>query len=145
MTESANPMSMTRRRWLQMAGVLGAGALLTGCASQPSGGDAKDAKTSAVELSVYDPTGSIEITQTFAPRLDTLEGKTIAFVSDDAWEDARTFALMQDMFAEKYPNVNIITQDNFIHGIGMITEANNGLPEAMLEKGVDAVIVGNAG
>ena len=148
---------VTRLRMLQMAGALGIGALgtgamLAGCSSDPAKESASDDEAAAgaanagpVEISVYDPTGSIEITQTFAPRLDALEGKTIAFVSDDAWEDDRTFALIGELFAEKYPSVTVLTQDNFIHGIEAITKANNGLPEAMQEKGVDAVIVGNAG
>ena len=138
----SNSTNMTRRHMLQMTGILGAGALLSGCTTQQSG---EQDGAAAVELTLYDPSGSIEITQLFAPRLDTIEGKTIAFVSDDAWEDARTFELIKSEFAEKYPSVNIITQDNFIHGIEAITRADNGLGEAMIEKGVDAVIVGNAG
>ena len=146
----ANSFNMSRRRWLQFAGAAGVTALgaglLSGCSSEGSGDSAKDsASKSLFEGSVYDPTGSIEITQVYAPRLDSLEGKTIAFISDDAWEDDRTFDLIKDLFAEKYPTTTILMQDNFPHGIDSITRENNGIPELLKEQNVDAAIVGNAG
>lgn len=154
---------ISRRRMLQMTGILGAGAVLAGCSNQQASGGtsaASDASAAAsasasesaaattggpIELTVYDPTGNVEISQTFAPRLDSIDGKTIAFVADDAWEDVRTFELIKELIETNYPSTKIITQENFIHGIEAITKADNGLPEAMQEAEVDAVIVGNAG
>lgn len=140
--------ALSRRSMLLLAGALGAsagaGAVLGGCSSEQPAQDSQE-PSSSVEFNVYDPTGSIQVTQLFSPRLDSLEGKTIAFVSDDAWEDDRTFALIKQLFEERYPSVTIITQDNFISGIAAITAANNGIADKMLEMGVDAAIVGNAG
>ena len=36
-------------------------------------------------LEVFDPSGSSEVTQLHAPRLDSLDGKTIGFISNDMW------------------------------------------------------------
>ena len=135
---------MTRRRALQVTGAAAAAAMIAGCKKEEPA-PAPAPVPEKVELTVYEPTGSIAITQLHAPRLDTLDGKTIAFVSDDAWEDARTFAEIKRLIERDYPTVTIITQDNFIHGIEQITKANNGIPEKMKELGVDAAIIGNAG
>lgn len=141
---------LTRRNLLAAVGMVGAGAMLAGCSNGTDANksvetDVETQKSTPVELTVFDPSGSTEISQLHAPRLDTLDGKTIAFVSDDAWEDHRMFPLLKELFAEQYPNTTIIPQDNFIHGIDALTVENNGLPEAMQEKNVDGVIVGNAG
>ena len=40
-------------------------------------------------MEVFDPTGAMEITETHAPRLDTLAGKTIAELSNDSWQAHR--------------------------------------------------------
>ena len=135
---------MSRRRALQVTGVAAAAMALAGCGKQEET-TPEPAQPTSYEMKVYDPSGSIAITQLHTARLDTLEGKTIGFVSDDAWEDDRTFALIKELFAEQYPSVTIITQDNFTHGIEAITKANNGIAEKMKELGVDAAIVGNAG
>ena len=118
----------------QLTGVLGASALLAGCARGGDTGSQSDAAAGKMELKGYDPSGSIQITQTFAPRLDSLDGKTIAFVSDDSWEYERTFATIEKAIGEKYPTATIIGYDNFTHGIDAITKADNGLAEAMQEK-----------
>lgn len=130
------------------AGLFGALAL-SACSQDNQGttdtNSAQQQEQTSVELKVYEPTGSVAITHLHAARLDSLENKTIGFVSDDAWEDDRTFALIKDLFAEQYPSVTIITQDNFTHGIEAITKENNGIAEQMQALGVDAAIVGNAG
>lgn len=145
---------MTRRRVFQLAGAgaIGAGAMLAaaGC-SADAGSQAKDEQAQApaqpqgVTLTVYDPSGNVEITQTFAERLDTIEGKTIAFVGNSMWEEERTFALLQELMEAKYKDVKIITPDNFPRHSDDLTKAGNGIPEMLQEMGVDAAIVGNAG
>lgn len=139
---------LTRRRMLQLTGVsmLGAGAVIAG-AGCSSGGQANTAQsaTESVKLKVYDPSGNVEITSTFANRLDTIEGKTIAFVGNGMWEEDRTFALLKDEMTANYPGVTIIGPENFPRHSDELTVKNNGLPEKMQELGVDAVVVGNAG
>lgn len=139
---------MSRRRALQLtgAGVVGAGAFLAGCKKEePAPAPAPAPAPEKVELTLFDPTGAIEITQLHQPRLDTLDGKTIGFVSDKAWEDERTFALIKELLVAKYPTVTILDQSNFLSGIEEITKDNNGIAEVMQEMGVDAAIIGNAG
>lgn len=152
---------MTRRRMLQLTGVstLGLGTLaVTGCGAQEQKAqDAQDAQSEGdettaqadssgrVKISVYDPSGSVAITQSFAPRLDSLDDKTIAFVGNSMWEEERTFAEIERLLKEKYPTVTVIGQDNFPRHTQEITVENNGIAEKMQELGVDAAIVGNAG
>ena len=138
--------NLSRRHALGLAGagVFGAGIALAGCKQEEPAPEPSPAPEK-VELTLFDPTGAIEITRLHAPRLDTLEGKTIGFVSDKAWEDERTFALIKELLEAKYPGINIITQDHFLQGIEEITKDNNGIAEAMKELGVDGAIIGNAG
>lgn len=138
---------ISRRRALQAfgaAGAMGIG-LMAGCTKQESGSTEPPAAPKSVELEVLDPTGAIEITHLFTPRLDTLAGKTIAFISDDSWEDRRMFADIRPLLESMYEGISFIHEDEFIHGIGAITVANNGIPEVAKSKGADAAIVGNAG
>lgn len=144
-----NGMKLTRRRMLQLTGVgmLGAGVTFAGagCSNNAASSSGSSASDGSVTLSVYDPTGEVEITQEFAERLDGLDGKTIAFVGNGMWEEDRTFLLLQELMESKYSDITIITPDNFPRTSDLITVDDNGLPEMMEEMGVDGVIVGNAG
>lgn len=138
---------LSRRRMLQMSGMFGigaAGAMLAGCSGSGNGEPDPAPAPSTITLEVYDPSGSIEVTQTFTPRLDTLEGKTIGFVADEAWEDDRTFAMIKD-YLEKTYHCTVYWYDNWPKGIADITKVNNGIAEKMKAVGVDAAIIGNAG
>jgi hypothetical protein len=155
--------NLTRREMLKLTGIVGAGSLLAACAPQAVKETATvqptvpvqptDAPTAvptqvvpaSTTLKVYNPTGAYEVTQTFAPRLDSLDGKTIAFVGDDMWEEERSFPLLQQLLQAKYPTIKILTADKFVHGADAITKANDGLPKQMQDAGVQGVIVGNAG
>lgn len=147
--------SVTRRHMLQLtgAGVLGAAALASVGCDSASKEVAEEKKTDTAATAapvkqtytVYDPTGSVEITQTYAPRLDTVDGKTIAFASDGMWADDRTFELITQLFAEKHPTTTIIREDNFPIGIDALTKADNPIVGMMQDLHVDAAIIGNAG
>ena len=50
-----------------------------------------------VKIEVYDPTGAIEVTQLFAPRLSDLHGKTICELSNDTWEATRSLAAIREL------------------------------------------------
>ena len=139
-----NLQGMTRRRMLQLTGLSAIGAAaLAGCAKNGEG--EQEPVEEVKKVRVYDPTGGIEITQAFAPRLDTIEGKTIAFVSNDGWEAPRTFEKIKELFAERYPSVTILSWENWAHGTDNITKDKNGILKKLQEAGVDAAIVGNAG
>lgn len=136
--------SLSRRRMLQLTGTtaFAAAALaITGCAKEE---DEAPVNTD-ITLKVYDPTGSVEVSQTFSPRLDGIDGKTIAFLCNDMWQQDRTFAAIKEQLETRYTGVKVITQDNFPGTTQDLTKDKNGIAEMMKELGVDAAIVGNAG
>ncbi|MFC1928763.1 hypothetical protein ACFLXX_04150 [Chloroflexota bacterium] len=92
-------------------------------------------------LEVYNPAGTIEITQLYAPRLVDLSGKTICELSNLTWEDERTFPLIRELLKKRFPNVKIIPYTEFQDIYGMEPDA---LSEVLREKGCDGAIVGNA-
>ena len=81
---------------------------------------------------------------TYAERLSSLEGRTIAFVSNGAYEEARTFAFLRDALQRLF-RCRIIDRDAFPIGRGVLAKENNGVAETMADLGVDAAILGNAG
>ena len=93
-------------------------------------------------LEVFDPTGATEVTKLHAPRLDTLEGKTIALLSDDMWQAHRMLPLVREYLEERYPTATVIPETAFPMGTREIDcEETVDLLQA---KGVDAVVIGNA-
>lgn len=147
-----NQGKLSRRRMLQLTGVsmLGVGAMFAGAGCASDGGKGSAAGEGAensgkITLSVYDPSGNIEVTQEFAQRLDSLDGKTIAFLGNGMWEEDRTFDELEKLVAEAFPNTTIITPDNFPRHSDDLTKEDNGIADMMKEFNVDGVIVGNAG
>jgi hypothetical protein len=94
-----------------------------------------------VHLEVYDPTGVIEVVSQHAPRLADLNGKTIGELSDWIWEDFRTFPAIREELQKRFPAVKIIPYTEFPGLYGNDPEA---VAKAIVERGCDAVIVGNA-
>lgn len=93
-------------------------------------------------LEIFNPSGATEITRLHAARLPTLEGKTIAMLSDDMWQSHRMLPLLRKMLEARFDGIKIIPETEFPMGnTAMDTDA---AADMMLEKGVDAVIVGNA-
>jgi hypothetical protein len=93
-----------------------------------------------VTLEVFDPSGAFEVTAVNAPRLDTLEGKTICEVASYVWESERTLPLVQELLQKMYPTATIIPYTEMPKDSDLAA-----IPEAISEKGCDAVIIGNAG
>ena len=96
-----------------------------------------------VTLSVYDPTGAIEVTQLFAPRLADLNGKNICLVSNAAWESDRTLPLIGELLQKQFPAAKIIPYSEFPVGSEKIDV--NSIGDIVKKKGCQAAIVGNAG
>ena len=96
---------------------------------------------SGVSLEVYNPAGTIEITELYAPRLAELSGKTICELSDLTWEDRRTFPRIRELLQKRFPDIKIVPYTEFpgIYGV----EADV-LAKVLKEKGCDGAIVGNA-
>jgi hypothetical protein len=97
-----------------------------------------------VTLEVLDPTGAIEVTNLFAPRLADLNGKTICELSNDSWEARRTFSAIRELLQRQFPTVKIIPYTEFAYG-NIPLESAKDIGDVALKKGCQAAIVGNAG
>jgi len=95
-----------------------------------------------VTLEFHDPSGTLEVTQSFAPRLDTLAGKRIGFVSNEQWQAYRMLPELKKMLEEDFPGVEVLPIDTFPQGNALIGTEETA--RAVAQSGVDAVIVGNA-
>jgi hypothetical protein len=93
-------------------------------------------------MEIFDPSGATEITQLHADRLGSLEGKTVAMLSDDMWQAHRMMPLLREMLEERYDNITIIPETEFPMGNTAIDRDETA--DMFVERGVDAVIVGNA-
>ena len=92
-------------------------------------------------IEVYNPTGTIEIVELYAPRLSNLSGKTICELSNSSWEDQRTFPAIREQLQKRFPDMNIIPFTEFPGIYGVDADV---LSKVLKEKGCDGAIVGNA-
>ena len=86
---------------------------------------------------------------TMAPRLDTLEGKTIGEIWNGGFRGDESFPVIEKMLKERYPTVKLIPYTEF----SLVTIASlhpekkeqtlATLRAELREKGCDAVITGN--
>jgi hypothetical protein len=95
-----------------------------------------------VKLEFHDPSGALEVTQPFAPRLTSLEGKRIGFVSNEQWQAYRMLPMLKEMLETEVPGVSVLPIDTFPQGNALIGEEETA--RLVAQSGVDAVIVGNA-
>lgn len=93
-------------------------------------------------LEIFDPSGATEITRLHAPRLASLEGKTVAMLSDDMWQSHRMLPLLREMLEGRFANITVIPETEFPMGNSAIDRDETA--DMFVERGVDAVIVGNA-
>jgi len=56
-----------------------------------------------VKLEFHDPSGALEVTQPHAPRLASLEGKRIGFVSNEQWQAYRMLPMLKEMLEQDFP------------------------------------------
>ena len=80
-----------------------------------------------------------------APRLETLEGKTVAQIWDFLFRGDEIFALLEEGLKVRFPGVRFVSWREFgsTHG-GEEKQALAQLPRRFKELGVDAVISGMA-
>jgi hypothetical protein len=95
-----------------------------------------------VQLQFYDPSGSIEVTQPHAPRLQELAGKRIGIVTNEQWQAFRTLPLLKKLFEQDFPGVEVLPIDAFPQGNALIGE--EATAKLVKQSGVDAVVIGNA-
>jgi len=100
------------------------------------------AAQSPVSLTVYDPTGAFEVTQTFAKRVSDLNGKTICEVTDDDWQASRTFPVIRELLQKQFPTAKIVPFNDIPKLI--VGQDIPNLEDAVKKEGCQAVIVGNA-
>jgi hypothetical protein len=82
------------------------------------------------------------VSASHAPRLPSLEGKRIGFLSNEQWQAYRTLPLIKSMLEDDFPGIAVLPIDAFPQGNANIgTEAT---AELVKRSGVDAVIIGNA-
>jgi hypothetical protein len=93
-------------------------------------------------LEFHDPSGAIEIQQPHAPRIASLDGKRIGFVSNEQWQAYRMLPRLKTLLEADFPGIEVLPIDAFPQGNAVIgSEETTALVKA---SGVDAVIIGNA-
>ncbi len=138
---------ISRRDFIKDAGLI-VGSAAVASTGLLAGGHVETAAaqtTSGVTLEVLDPSGAFEVTTLNAPRVPTLEGKTVCFLSDNEWQAWRTFPLLADLLKKQFPTIKIVSWEAFPR------DGDHGYPDfdknpgLLKSKGCDAVILGNAG
>ncbi|HYC47821.1 MAG TPA: hypothetical protein VED01_20310 [Burkholderiales bacterium] len=86
-----------------------------------------------------------QLMRELAPRLDTLEGKTVAQLWDELFKGDVVFDLLEEGLKQRYPGVNFVSWRVFgsTHG-GKEREVLAALPGRLKALGVDAVVSGMA-
>ena len=98
---------------------------------------------------VVSPAGVEAVKQSgAAPRLGTLEGKTIAEIWNGVFKGDVTFPVIRALLKKKYPGLRIIPYTEFPHAPGSDNPARQReiareIAALVKEKGCDAVISGN--
>jgi len=95
-----------------------------------------------VKLEFFDPSGALEKAKPHAPRLASLVGKRIGFVSNEQWQAYRMLPLVKDMLETDFPGVEVLPIDRFPQGNTLIGNAE--VAKLVKDSDVDAVIIGNA-
>jgi len=95
-----------------------------------------------VTVEFYDPSGTLEVTQQHAPRLASLEGRRIGFVSNEQWQAYRMLPMLKEMLEADFPGIEVLPIDTYPQGNALI--GNEETAALVKKSGVDAVIVGNA-
>jgi hypothetical protein len=104
------------------------------------------AMAAPVKLTVENPTGSLEVSQLFAPRVADLNGKTICEVMNGMWESKRTFPVFTELLQNKFPKSKIVpsTQFRAFDEKDSVDEIRQ-LAQQVKAAGCQVAIVGNAG
>lgn len=99
-----------------------------------------------VTLELHDPTGLPEAIVSHAPRLGTLNGKTICEVSNFQWEDQRIFPAVRAALLERFPAAQFIPYTDVADVVGNRAELDDieNVARLVRERKCDAVITGMA-
>jgi len=95
-----------------------------------------------VTLEFHDPSGAIEVKQPFAPRVASLAGKRLGFVSNDQWQAYRMLPLLKSLLETDFAGIEVLPLDAFPQGNAVIGSEETAAQ--VKQSGVDAVVIGNA-
>lgn len=95
-----------------------------------------------IGLEFHDPSGVIEVKQPHAPRVSTLEGKRVGFVSNEQWQAFRMLPKLKALLEANFRGIEVLPIDAFPQGNAVIGSEETA--ELVKASGVDAVIIGNA-
>ena len=86
-----------------------------------------------------------QLARELAPRLDTLEAKTVAQLWDELFKGDVVFEHLEEGLKKRYPKINFVSWKVFgsTHG-GNEKAALAALPQKLRDLGVDAVVSGMA-
>ena len=95
-----------------------------------------------ITLEFHDPTGRLAARQPHAPRLRSLEGKRVGFVSNEQWQAYRMLPLLKTLLERDFAGIEVLPIDSFPRGNALIGTEETAAQ--VKRSGVDAVIIGNA-
>ncbi|HJV54516.1 MAG TPA: hypothetical protein VJ971_01015 [Methylomirabilota bacterium] len=93
-------------------------------------------------IEFFDPCGRLEVKRPHAPRLDSLAGKRVGFVSNEQWQAYRMLPLLKSLLERDWAGIEVLPIDAFPQGNALIGSEETA--ERVKRSGVDAVIIGNA-
>jgi hypothetical protein len=94
------------------------------------------------QIVLYDPTGSTEISVAHAPRPDTLNGKRVAFLTNEQWQAYFALPALKAQIEADFPGAEVLEVDAFPKGNDQIS--SDRMAVMLKEQRIDAVIIGNA-
>ncbi len=97
-----------------------------------------------VKLEVYNPSGTFEMTAGHAPRVASLSGKTICELSNDHWQNYKTFPLIRELLRKQFPDANFVPYTEFPVGSHNNKIDVDEIGKIIAGRGCQAVIGGNS-
>src|SRR4030095_7427761 len=79
-------------------------------------------------LEVHDPSGVIAVKQPHAPRIPTLTGRRVGFVSNEQWQAYRMLPLLKKLLEADFPDIEVLPIDAFPQGNALIGSEENPAP-----------------
>jgi len=134
---------ISRRDFIKDAGLIAGSAAIGSVVSMTASSQTVSAQAAAtpVTLEVYDAKGPTEVTAVYNKRLDTLEGKTIAY-TEGTWMVGTARPLVLDLLKKMYPTLKVVDVPQY----GEIQNLSDAaLKKLITDNKIDAMIVGNAG
>ena len=107
--------------------------------------DLNELKTKVAMYEVLSPLGEVVTkAKSLAPRLDSLNDKTICEAWNGSFRGEKTFPIIRELLQKRYPEIKIIPNAelptlNFVQ----IESSLEALPDTLLQKRCEALITGN--